>query len=121
MPWVIDADGLNNLALEIDRLRHAKTAPVLTPHPGEMARLIGKSTAEVNADRVEIARAFRRRSTVAMWFLKGARTVIATAERKGFHQSHRQSRAWRAAAWAMSWREFYRRILGAGSYCRQTR
>ena len=34
MPWVIDADGLNNLALEIDRLRHAKTPPILTPHPG---------------------------------------------------------------------------------------
>ena len=39
MPWVIDADGLNNLALEFDRLRHAKAPPVLTPHPGEMARL----------------------------------------------------------------------------------
>ena len=79
LPWVIDADGLNNLALEIGRLRHAKTAPVLTPHPGEMARLIGKSTADVNADRVEIARAFAVEHRCHL-VLKGARTVIATAE-----------------------------------------
>jgi len=77
VPWVIDADGLNNLALDIDRLRHAKTPPVLTPHPGEMARLAGKSTAEINAHRVEIARSFavEHRCYVV---LKGARTVIAT-------------------------------------------
>ena len=79
LPWVIDADGLNNLALEIGRLRHAKTAPVLTPHPGEMARLIGKSTADVNADRVAIARAFAVEHRCHL-VLKGARTVIATAE-----------------------------------------
>jgi hydroxyethylthiazole kinase-like uncharacterized protein yjeF len=79
LPWVIDADGLNNLALEIDRLRHAKVPPVLTPHPGEMARLIGKSTAEVNAGRVEIARSFAAEHRCHL-VLKGARTVIATAE-----------------------------------------
>jgi NAD(P)H-hydrate epimerase len=82
-PWVIDADGLNNLALEIDRLRQAKFPPVLTPHPGEMARLIGRTTREVNADRVEIARAFavQRRCYLV---LKGARSVIATPEGKIF-------------------------------------
>jgi NAD(P)H-hydrate epimerase len=82
-PWVIDADGLNNLALEIDRLRQAKFPPVLTPHPGEMARLIGRTTKEVNADRVEIARAFavQRRCYLV---LKGARSVIATPEGKIF-------------------------------------
>ena len=58
IPWVIDADGLNNLALEIDRLRNAKTPPILTPHPGEMARLINKDTATVNRDRVGTARSF---------------------------------------------------------------
>lgn len=83
VPWVIDADGLNNLALEIDRLQHAKTAPVLTPHPGEMARLTGKSTATVNADRVEIARSFAVERHCHL-VLKGARTVIATAEGKVF-------------------------------------
>jgi NAD(P)H-hydrate epimerase len=82
-PWVIDADGLNNLALEIDRLKQAKTAPVLTPHPGEMARLTGKSTAEVNRDRVEIARSFALEHRCHA-ILKGARTVIATASGKVF-------------------------------------
>jgi ADP-dependent NAD(P)H-hydrate dehydratase / NAD(P)H-hydrate epimerase len=77
IPWVIDADGLNNLALEIDRLRHAKTPPLLTPHPGEMARLTGKTTAAVNADRVEIARSFAVEQRCHL-VLKGARTVIAT-------------------------------------------
>jgi NAD(P)H-hydrate epimerase len=83
IPWVIDADGLNNLVLEIDRLRHAKTPPVLTPHPGEMARLTGKSGAEINADRVGIARSFAVEHRCHL-VLKGARTVIATAEGKIF-------------------------------------
>lgn len=83
MPWVIDADGLNNLALELNRLRHARTAPILTPHPGEMARLIGKITAAVSADRVGIARSFAIEHRCHL-VLKGARTVIATAEGKVF-------------------------------------
>jgi ADP-dependent NAD(P)H-hydrate dehydratase / NAD(P)H-hydrate epimerase len=83
VPWVIDADGLNNLAIEIDRLRHAKVAPVLTPHPGEMARLTGKTTAEVNADRVGIARCFAVEHRCHL-ILKGARTVIATPDGRVF-------------------------------------
>jgi NAD(P)H-hydrate epimerase len=83
MPWVIDADGLNNLGLELSRLRHAKTAPVLTPHPGEMARLLGKDNATVNADRVGVARSFATEHRCHL-VLKGARTVIATAEGKVF-------------------------------------
>src|ERR1041384_5022956 len=83
IPWVIDADGLNNLALEVDRLKQAKTAPVLTPHPGEMARLTKKSTAEVNADRVEIAGSFASEHHCHV-ILKGARTIIATASGKVF-------------------------------------
>jgi NAD(P)H-hydrate epimerase len=83
IPWVIDADGLNTLALEIDRLRAAKTAPVLTPHPGEMARLIGRDTAAVNADRVGTARSFAVENRCHV-VLKGARTVIATAQGRVF-------------------------------------
>ena len=83
VPWVIDADGLNTLVLEIERLRHAKTPPVLTPHPGEMARLTGKSIAEVNADRVGTARAFAMEHGCCL-VLKGARTVIATPGGKIF-------------------------------------
>jgi NAD(P)H-hydrate epimerase len=83
IPWVIDADGLNTLALQMDRLRHAKIPPVLTPHPGEMARLTGKSNAAVNADRVTVARSFALEHRCHL-VLKGARSVIATAEGKVF-------------------------------------
>ena len=86
IPWVIDADGLNNLVLEIDRLCRARIPPVLTPHPGEMARLTGKSTAEVNADRVGIARSFAVEHRCHL-VLKGARTVIATPDGKIFINS----------------------------------
>jgi hydroxyethylthiazole kinase-like uncharacterized protein yjeF len=77
LPWVIDADGLNNLSLELDRLRSAKTPPLLTPHPGEMARLVGKEVGAVSRDRAGCARAFavEHRCHVV---LKGARTIIAT-------------------------------------------
>jgi NAD(P)H-hydrate epimerase len=83
IPWVVDADGLNTLALEINRLRSARTPPIVTPHPGEMARLIGKDTVTVNRDRVGTARSFatERRCHVV---LKGARTVIATLDGKVF-------------------------------------
>jgi NAD(P)H-hydrate epimerase len=83
LPWVIDADGLNNLALEKDRLRRAKTPPVLTPHPGEMARLIDKNTSAVNQDRIGVARAFATDYRCHV-VLKGARTVVATADGKVF-------------------------------------
>jgi ADP-dependent NAD(P)H-hydrate dehydratase / NAD(P)H-hydrate epimerase len=83
VPWVIDADGLTNLAIDIDRLRSAKSPPILTPHPGEMARLIGRDTAAINKDRVGAAQFFAvtHRCHVV---LKGARTVIATADGRVF-------------------------------------
>ena len=83
LPWVIDADGLNNLSLDLVRLRGAKTPPVLTPHPGEMARLIDKDTATVNDDRIGVARAFASEHRCYL-VLKGARSVIATPEGKVF-------------------------------------
>jgi NAD(P)H-hydrate epimerase len=81
MPWVIDADGLNNLALDMERLRNARTPPVLTPHPGEMARLIGQTTAAINQDRIGIARHFAANHRCYL-VLKGARSVIATPDGK---------------------------------------
>ncbi|MBI2090001.1 MAG: NAD(P)H-hydrate dehydratase [Deltaproteobacteria bacterium] len=83
IPWVIDADGLNNLAAEVQRLRSAKSPPVLTPHPGEMARLIGASTTAVNQDRVGVSRSFAREHRCYL-VLKGARTVVATPEGQAF-------------------------------------
>ncbi|MBI2360924.1 MAG: NAD(P)H-hydrate dehydratase [Deltaproteobacteria bacterium] len=83
VPWVIDADGLNILAAEVQRLRSAKSPPVLTPHPGEMARLIGASAAAVNHDRVAVSRSFAREHRCYL-VLKGARTVVATPEGQVF-------------------------------------
>lgn len=75
-PVVLDADGINALAGRIDMIEDAKTQVVLTPHPGEMARLLSCTTAEVQADRVGTATAAAKRSG-AIVVLKGARTVIA--------------------------------------------
>jgi NAD(P)H-hydrate epimerase len=70
---VIDADGLNALA-GLDW--RANTVRVLTPHPGEMSRLTGKTVAEVQADRLAIARAYAAEHNCIV-VLKGYRTVIA--------------------------------------------
>jgi NAD(P)H-hydrate epimerase len=78
IPAVIDADALNILAAKpvlLAKLAKGRTL-VLTPHPGEMARLTGKSIAEVQAKRLETARGFAERLGVTV-VLKGARTLIA--------------------------------------------
>lgn len=78
MPAVIDADALNILAAEpelLARLAKGRTL-VLTPHPGEMARLTGMKTAEVQADRLEAARSFAKRLGITL-VLKGSRTLVA--------------------------------------------
>lgn len=79
MPAVIDADGLNILSEQIDtlaRLTGSGRTVVLTPHPGEMARLAGISTKDVQANRLEVARSFAAKHRVTL-VLKGARTLIA--------------------------------------------
>jgi NAD(P)H-hydrate epimerase len=78
VPAVIDADGLNILAAKpvlLAKLAKAQRL-VLTPHPGEMARLAGIPTAEVQANRLQVAREFAQRIGVTL-VLKGARTLIA--------------------------------------------
>ncbi|WP_046213719.1 bifunctional ADP-dependent NAD(P)H-hydrate dehydratase/NAD(P)H-hydrate epimerase [Paenibacillus wulumuqiensis] len=78
-PWVLDADGLNILseADGLSRWPHRKADTVLTPHPGEMARLAGVSTADIQRDRIGIAREFARKHGVVL-VLKGARTIVAS-------------------------------------------
>ena len=79
MPAVIDADGLNILARHsevLGRLTARGRTVVITPHPGEMARLAGMSTADVQANRLEVARNFARQHGVTV-ILKGARSLIA--------------------------------------------
>ena len=84
MPLVIDADGLNAFAGDPDRLAGREGRDVIiTPHPGEMARLVGMSTDEVQASRLEIARNFAVAHHVYV-VLKGHRTLIATPDEKVF-------------------------------------
>jgi NAD(P)H-hydrate epimerase len=76
-PSVLDADALNALAGRTSLLEHCKVPPVLTPHPGEMARLVeGPSTRSINDDRIGSAVTFAQARRV-MLVLKGARTVVA--------------------------------------------
>ena len=76
-PSVLDADALNALASRASLLTECKTPPILTPHPGEMARLeVGATSQSVNADRLGTARRFARERGVFV-VLKGARTVVA--------------------------------------------
>jgi hydroxyethylthiazole kinase-like uncharacterized protein yjeF len=74
-PMVLDADGLSALAGHLDLLDRAAGPRALTPHPGEMARMLGGTVAEVQSDRLEVVRAFCVRHRVAL-ALKGAGTVI---------------------------------------------
>lgn len=77
VPLVIDADGLNAIAGDLAALAECPgPPPVLTPHPGEMARLAALSIADIEADRLGIARDFAMRHRVVL-VLKGARTVVA--------------------------------------------
>lgn len=76
MPVVLDADGLNWLAAHTDK-REAVSAPLcLTPHPAEMARLMGLSVAEVQQNRKAVAKACADRYR-AVVVLKGHQTVVA--------------------------------------------
>ncbi len=79
IPMVIDADGLNALSGSLDVLRRAKAPVVLTPHPGEMARLAGSGTKDVQRDRPGAAREFAKRHGCCL-VLKGARTLVAAPD-----------------------------------------
>jgi hydroxyethylthiazole kinase-like uncharacterized protein yjeF len=77
VPAVIDADGLNALAGFTDLLNRVKTPLVLTPHPGEMGRLLGVSSDDVQRDRIAVASKFARKHNATV-VLKGAATVVST-------------------------------------------
>ena len=84
MPLLVDADGLNAFADDPDRLAGREGRDIIiTPHPGEMARLVGMSTDEVQASRLEIARNFAVAHHLFV-VLKGHRTLIATPDEKVF-------------------------------------
>ncbi len=78
VPVVLDADALNIFAQKLEMLEQVAggRTVVLTPHPGEMARLIGCTVAEIQANRLETARSFAQQMRVTL-VLKGARTLVA--------------------------------------------
>jgi hydroxyethylthiazole kinase-like uncharacterized protein yjeF len=76
LPMVVDADALTCVARHPGMLRTARARAVLTPHPGEMARLLGQETAAVQGDRVGTARRFAEEHRCVL-LLKGARSIVA--------------------------------------------
>ena len=78
-PLVIDADGLNSLAEAAAGLKDAAGPRILTPHPGEMARLVGLTTPAVQARRLDLARETAAKFGVTL-VLKGAQTVVAAPD-----------------------------------------
>jgi ADP-dependent NAD(P)H-hydrate dehydratase / NAD(P)H-hydrate epimerase len=84
VPLILDADALNAFAEEPDRLTSRDGVDVIiTPHPGEMARLTAASIDEVQNDRLQVARRFAMTHRVHV-VLKGHRTVIATPDGGAF-------------------------------------
>lgn len=79
LPLVLDADGVNAFAGRPEELAGRSAATVLTPHPGELARLLGTETGEVVADRLGAVRRAAR-TTGAVVVLKGHLTLVATPD-----------------------------------------
>jgi ADP-dependent NAD(P)H-hydrate dehydratase / NAD(P)H-hydrate epimerase len=78
-PLLIDASGLNAFAGRAEELRPLHAARVITPHPGELARLLGVESAEVNRRRFEFAEEAARR-TGCLVVLKGHQTIVANPD-----------------------------------------
>ena len=78
-PAIIDADALYAVSTDLSVLGKCKASLVLTPHPGEMAALLGTTTEQVQSNRLEAARSFAKEHGVTV-VLKGAGTVIAEPE-----------------------------------------
>jgi len=85
-PLVLDADGLNALIGHLDIVTQRQAPTVLTPHPGELARLIAKSVDEIEAERVGLARETARQCNSVL-VLKGVPTVTATPDGEIFINS----------------------------------
>ncbi len=73
---VLDADGINMIASHIEWLREAKKTPILTPHPGEFARLTGLEVEYINDNRIKCAVEFAAKHACIL-VLKGAGTIVA--------------------------------------------
>ncbi len=86
LPIVLDADGLNAMSGRIDVLRKRKAATIITPHPGEMARLTGLKVSEIMRNKPKVASRFANENGVVT-VLKGAPTVVASPDGSTFINS----------------------------------
>jgi len=82
-PLIIDADGINILALKQELLERLPKPAILTPHPGEFARLLGVSVAEVLRKKLELVPAFAERYGIYL-VLKGYRTLVGAPDGRVF-------------------------------------
>jgi hydroxyethylthiazole kinase-like uncharacterized protein yjeF len=86
VPIVLDADGLNAFAGRAEKLKAARKMLAVTPHPGEMARLVGSDTKQIQSRRLEVAR-----EAAAGWnafvILKGYQTVVAAPDGRAWINS----------------------------------
>jgi ADP-dependent NAD(P)H-hydrate dehydratase / NAD(P)H-hydrate epimerase len=80
---IIDADALYAVSRDLSVLKKCKAPLVITPHPGEMATLLGTTTEEVQSNRLEVARSFAKEHGVTV-VLKGAGTVVAGPDGRAF-------------------------------------
>lgn len=78
-PVIIDADGINSIAGNIDVLKERTGDTILTPHPLEFSRITGLSVAQIQSDRLNAAKGFAQEYGVTL-LLKGADTVIAAPD-----------------------------------------
>lgn len=85
-PLVLDADGLNAFENNCTGLKNRKAPTVLTPHPGELARLLNKKASEIRENRISVARDFATQYNVIL-ALKGASTVVANPDGEIFINS----------------------------------
>lgn len=83
-PMIIDADGINALSTNIDILKEAEAPIIITPHPGEMSRLCGKSIPEILANPISIAYDFAKKYGITV-VLKGANTVVCDGKTDGIY------------------------------------
>jgi NAD(P)H-hydrate epimerase len=83
IPVIIDADGLNIIAENTEILKDAKSDLILTPHPGEMARLARTTTKDIQDNRLQSARNFCDKFNLTL-VLKGANTIISLGDKNAF-------------------------------------
>ncbi|MFQ5950197.1 MAG: NAD(P)H-hydrate dehydratase, partial [Nitrospiria bacterium] len=79
IPMVVDADGINAIASDPSTLERKQGTLILTPHPGEMGRLLGKEAGHIQRDRFNIAADFAKKWGVVL-VLKGAHTIVAAPD-----------------------------------------